>query len=84
MARQIEKEGVVNIDGVKDESTLRKEHEENYQEQKHEKAVHWQFITAVQDDMDKKKNWEYLRYMGLKKETESTLFAAQEQMIAIQ
>ena len=58
MARQIEKEGVVNIDGVEDESTLRKEHKENYQEQKHEKAVHWQFITAVQDNMDKKKNWE--------------------------
>ena len=31
---------------------------------------------------DQEKNWEWLRYAGLKKETESTIFAAQEQAIA--
>ena len=82
MARQIVREGVVNIEGVKDGSSLRKENKENHQRQWHEKALHGRFITAVKDDMDKEKNWEWLCYAGLKKETESTIFAAQEQAIA--
>ena len=32
--------------------------------------------------MEKEKNWEWLRYSGLKKETESTIFSAKEQAIA--
>ena len=31
--------------------------------------------------MHKEKNWNWLRYSGLKKETESTIFAAQEQAV---
>ena len=51
-ARQIVRE---RVKGVKDESSLRKENEENHQRQWHEKALHGRFITAVQDDMDKEK-----------------------------
>ena len=62
MVRQIVREGVVNIEGVKDGSSLRKENKENHQGQWHEKALHRRFITAVQDDMDKEKNWKGLRH----------------------
>ena len=54
MAREIEKEWVVNIEGVKDESTLKKKNKQNHQWQWYEKALHEPFITAVYNS---RKGW---------------------------
>lgn len=58
MAREIEREGVVNIEGDKDDRTLKKENKVNHQRQWHVTALHGRlpFITAVKDDMDREKN----------------------------
>ena len=46
-----------------------------------DKALHWQTVNAKKGLMDKDKNWNWLRYSGLKKETESSIFASQEHAV---
>ena len=46
-----------------------------------DKPLHGQTAAASKDLMNKDKNWNLLKHAGLKKETESTIFAAQEQAV---
>ena len=40
-----------------------------------------QTVSATKESVHKDKKWNWLMYPGLKKETESTIFAAQEQAL---
>ena len=79
--RSIEKEGILRSNEIKDPKVWKRQNKEQHKNGWMDKPLHGQTAAATKDLMDKDKNWNWLKHAGLKKETESTIFAAQEQAV---
>ena len=79
--RLIEKEGILRSKEIKDPKIWKQQNKEKHKSGWMDKPLHGQTADATKDLMDKDKNWNWLKHAGLKKETESTIFAAQEQAV---
>ena len=79
--REIEFEGVITTDQAKAKEKWKEEIGEKHRRGWQEKPLHGQTFQKTKDSADKDYNWSWLKYAQLKKETESTIFAAYEQAI---
>ena len=79
--RSVEKEGALRSNKIKDPKVWKRQNKEQHNNGWIDKPLHGQTATTTKDLIDKEKNWNWLKHAGLKKETESTIFAAQEQAI---
>ena len=79
--RLIEKEGILRSKEIKDPKIWKQQNKEQRTNGWIDKPLRRQTAAATKDFMDKDKNWNWLKHAGLKKETESTIFAAQEQAV---
>ena len=79
--RSVEKEGILKNNEIKDPKVWKRQINEQHKNGWIGKALHGQTVNATKELVHKEKSWNWLRYSGLKKETESTIFAAQEQAV---
>ena len=79
--RSVEKEEILKNNEIKDPKVWKRQINEQHKNGWIGKALHGQTVNATKELVHKEKNWNWLRYSGLKKETESTIFAAQEQAV---
>ena len=81
MLKEVGMQGILDIEGCKNPKTLKKEIKQYHMEGWKEKSLHGKMVQEVEEFMDEEKTWMWLRKGTLKKETESTICAAQEQAI---
>ena len=79
--RSVEKEGILKNNEIKDPKVWKRQINEQHKNGWICKALYGQTVNATKELVNKEKNWNWLRYSGLKKETESTICAAQEQAV---
>ena len=78
LLKEVGKQGVIDIDKAHEPEKIRKvvycQHKQGWLEKK----LHGKMVSEISESMDDERTWLWVLKGGLKKETESTIFAAQE------